>query len=203
MLSVKKIRVGKLKANSYVVGTQEECILIDPGSDKAEDLKLTKEAIGERTLRAIIITHAHFDHIDGAHYFFETPVYIHPKDLLTVKTQKILSKTFIGKTLILPEKILELKDEMRFGDIHFKVLHTPGHTKGGVCLLFDQFIFTGDTLFQGTYGRTDVGGNKEDMLASLQKLAQLDETLVVYPEHGRSTTIAKEKSWIKNVQIGL
>jgi len=92
---------------------------------------------------------------------------------------------------------------MSFGTIHFKVLHTPGHTKGGVCLLFEHFIFTGDTLFQGTYGRTDVGGNKEDMRTSLQMLAQLDETLVVYPGHGRSTTIANEKSWIKDVQIGL
>lgn len=198
MLSVKNIRIGELKSNCYVVGNEKECIVIDPGSDTKDDMSLIKKAIGKRKLLAVLITHAHFDHIDGAH-LFNVPVYVHEEDVKDMKQQQVLSKVFIGKQLTLPQKLETLKDKMSFGDISFTVLHTPGHTPGGVCFLFDKFIFTGDTLFKGTYGRTDVGGNDKDIKASLKMLAALPSELVAYPGHGRPTTIGKEKDWIKNI----
>jgi hydroxyacylglutathione hydrolase len=199
MLDIKNLRVGELKSNSYVVGNDKECILIDAGSERERDLQITRKAIGTRKLHAIIITHAHFDHIDGAHCF-DVPVFLHKEDLANIKEHNIISKAFTGKELTLPKELKELKEHMTFGALTFTVIHTPGHTKGGVCLLFDNCIFTGDTLFKGTYGRTDVGGNKQDIMTSLHKLATLPNTLTVYPGHGLPTTIGNEKDWIENMQ---
>ncbi|GHT39398.1 hypothetical protein AGMMS49593_10140 [Endomicrobiia bacterium] len=92
-----------------------------------------------------------------------------------------------------PDMLLEDNQKVKLSFASFKVMHTPGHTKGGICLLFDGFLITGDTLFAGTIGRTDFdGGDYEEMTSSLSKIKNLDPSLIIYPGHGSSTTLANE-----------
>jgi glyoxylase-like metal-dependent hydrolase (beta-lactamase superfamily II) len=95
-----------------------------------------------------------------------------------------------------PDILLEDNQEIKLSFATFKVLHTPGHTKGSICLLFDGFLITGDTLFAGTVGRTDLdGGSSEEMFVSLSKLKKLNPSLVIYPGHGIETTLANELNY--------
>lgn len=200
MLKIENLRIGELKANCYIIGNDKECIVVDPGSDAIKDLELIKKIIDGRNCKAIILTHSHFDHIDGAHAFEQITTYTHVEEIKTLKSQQVISKMFTGKTLILPKKVSELEKHMKFGKIEFEVIHTPGHTKGGVCLLFNnKFMLTGDTLFKETYGRTDVGGNDKEMYASLQMLAEMNDEIIIYPGHGRSTILGNEKRWIREL----
>ncbi|MCA9478395.1 MAG: MBL fold metallo-hydrolase [Nanoarchaeota archaeon] len=193
-LTIKRIEQRPIGTNCYIISDGRGSIVIDPGSEV--DIPSIKESI-RGDLYAVILTHLHFDHSAAAH-LLDAPLYLHEKELEDIEMQKRLTLQALGRPLILPEEIHHLKEEETFGDIHFKVLHTPGHTKGGSCLLFDDFLITGDTLFAGTYGRTDLGGNDKDMDSSLRFLAQLPEELVVYPGHGEPTTIKEEKKWILN-----
>jgi len=195
-LSIKIIEQEPIGTNCYIISDGKGSIVIDPGSEI--DIPAIKDAITGK-LHAIILTHLHYDHSAASH-LFESPVYIHKNELEDIKLQNILSQRALQRDFIKPKNLQFLKDEMTFGNISFKVIHTPGHTKGGVCLLFEKFIITGDTLFAQTYGRTDIGGNDEDMLQSLLKLAQLHPNLIVYPGHGQATTISAEKQWILNIK---
>ena len=119
------------------------------------------------------------------------------KDIKNINTQKDLSEFAIQRNLLIPKTIISFKEFMKIGSFEFRVIHTPGHTKGSVCFLFDKFIITGDTLFQGTYGRTDLpGGSHKEIVQSLQILNSLNQKLIVYPGHGPKTSISDEKEWI-------
>lgn len=194
-LKISKIVQRPIGTNCYIITDGVGSIVIDTGSEI--DAPLIKKAIvGE--LYAVVLTHLHYDHCAGAH-LFEVPVYVHKSELKDIEFQHQLAKQSMGHELILPQfKFLEEKHS--FGNISFEVIHTPGHTKGGVCLLFEKFIITGDTLFAQNYGRTDIGGNNNDMIRSLLKLASLDSNLVAYPGHGEPTTIGAEKSWIQKIE---
>lgn len=195
MMDVNTIVVGALQENCYVVIQGDSALLVDPGSEKDKDIEKIKEVIGDKKLLAVILTHNHFDHIAGVHKF-DVPVYMHQSDIDTVKDQKLLSLYAIQRPLVLPDKFLPLNERMEIGPFLFQVIHTPGHTHGGVCLLFKDFIFTGDTLFKSNHGRTDLGGSMQNITNSLKLIASLPANLTVYSGHGPSTTIKDEKGWI-------
>jgi hydroxyacylglutathione hydrolase len=154
------------------------------------------------TLKMIVSTHGHWDHIgDNARVAEHTGALIaaHPLDAhrLTNPSGKYLPYEILPSV---PAVELQEGGEIRFGSLRLEVLHTPGHTEGSVCLLDRESgrLYSGDTLFNGSFGRVDLpGGSPEAMVASLDRLHRLDETLTVLPGHGGATTIKAEKPWIE------
>jgi len=193
---VNKIVVGEVKANCYVIGCEEtkKIVIIDPG-DEPEKIK---KIIGEKNLKPEIIinTHGHIDHI-SANDAFGLPVYIHRLDAEFLKEpDKNLSTFFaVPYTCNCETRLLEDGDVIEVGKLTFTVIHTPGHTPGGICLKTDNVVFTGDTLFCNGVGRTDfTGGSEEKLFKSIrEKLFILSDETVIYPGHGPSSTIGKEK----------
>ncbi|MCW3993780.1 MAG: MBL fold metallo-hydrolase [Candidatus Bathyarchaeota archaeon] len=194
--------VGRFLTNCYVVGCEQtkESIIIDPGFDEVE-VERAFEFIDSNALmlKLIVNTHGHPDHTCGNGVVtkrFHTPILIHEYDAHMVgKTSNKIAELF-GFEIFSPpaDMLLHNGDMVKFGKITLKVIHTPGHSRGSVSLLGEKEVFTGDTLFAGSIGRTDFPeSSKSEMSRSLRKLANLPNHLVVYPGHGPITTIAKEK----------
>ncbi|MFA5146351.1 MAG: MBL fold metallo-hydrolase [Candidatus Omnitrophota bacterium] len=188
--------VGPMDVNCYLLAdpkTREAC-LIDPGAEP-DRLKrsLNKKGL---TLRFIINTHGHGDHI-AANGCFDAPVYIHhlDKDFLT-DPEKNLSE-YIGFPVRSPEakRLLSDGDEVMLGGVRLEILHTPGHTPGSISIRWEGAVFTGDALFAGSVGRTDFAyGDGALLLRSIKsKLLVLDDDVAVLPGHGESSTIGEEK----------
>jgi len=189
--------VGPTQTNCYLIGcdTSKEAAIIDPGGDP----DIIKKALEERGLSAkfIINTHGHADHI-GANQYFNLPVYIHKEDAdFLADPEKNLSSVF-GWDLRLPkaDRLLDEGDVIEIGGITLKVLHTPGHTPGGISLLTENIAFTGDTLFADGVGRTDFQYSDEAALfkAIKEKLLTLPDDTIIYPGHGPSSTIGRERA---------
>jgi glyoxylase-like metal-dependent hydrolase (beta-lactamase superfamily II) len=196
------ITVGPIRANCYLVYDEntKEAMVVDPG---AEGARIHKEiARLELKVKYLVNTHGHHDHIGGNQYLREAtgaPVCIHKADSLMISSpQKNLSFFFAGQQVSSPEPYQDLEegDILEFGGLRFKVLHTPGHSPGGICLVGHGVCFSGDTLFAESIGRTDLpGGSTEELFTSIRgKLFILAETTVVYPGHGSQTTIGHEKT---------
>jgi hydroxyacylglutathione hydrolase len=194
--TVDRLEVGPLAANCYIIthiATKDAC-LIDPGGEPKRISDFIKK--NGLTPKFIINTHGHGDHILGNGYF-GVPVYIHrlDKDFLTDPGLN-LSGMF-GLSLKTPKasKLLEDEDKVRLNSLEFEILHTPGHTPGGISVKLDGVVFTGDTLFAGSVGRTDLpDGDERGLLDSIRKkLFTLDEETVIYPGHGQESTIGIEK----------
>lgn len=194
MIKIKKIVSGVLAENCYVVYDSEnlQAVIIDPGEDGE---KVIFELVKYKLKPEMIInTHGHYDHVlsdDQIRLKFEIPLAIHRYELETVvNTSNLLNFSY---SVRMPEIILEDDQEVKLTFTTFKVIHTPGHTKGSICLLFRDFLITGDTLFAGTIGRTDlIGGSYGEILDSLSKIKRLNPSLVIYPGHGSKTTLANE-----------
>ena len=156
-------------------------------------------------MAAIINTHAHYDHIGSVKYLqnkLNILFYLHSLDEKTLKSANLLRIIFEGKLSIpIPQVniyIDQLENTFFIGDIFVKVLHTPGHTPGSICLVIENYIFTGDTLMKGLFGRTDLpGGNMKHLLSSLEKLLNLPGHTVIYPGHGSKTLLKNECDNIK------
>jgi len=199
-LKVLTLKTGYMAANAYIVYTENkpEAVIIDPGDDIELIMDLIKEH--ELKLEKILLTHGHFDHIGAVKDLKEetgAQVAIHKQeaDFLT-DPNKNLSYIINRQIVQDPADIfLEDGDLIRVADMEFKVLHTPGHTEGGVCYKLGKVLFTGDTLFEGSVGRTDLsGGSYEQLMSSIrEKLLVLDDDHLVYPGHGRQTTIGRER----------
>ena len=176
---LEKVVVGPLQTNCYILGSKatSEAIVIDPGAQPQEIKNQLKKH--HLKIKCIVNTHAHFDHV-GANDQFFAPVYIHQLDA------KILNSR---------ASYLENGQKIKAGDISLTVIHTPGHTPGGICLNQGKFCFTGDTLFAQGVGRTDFAyGSQEDLFNSIRdKLFTLPDELVIYPGHGPSSTIGEER----------
>ncbi|MBO5868235.1 MAG: MBL fold metallo-hydrolase [Oscillospiraceae bacterium] len=180
--------LGAYQTNCYLVGhTEGECVLIDPGFE-AEWLLATMEKLEMKPV-AIFLTHGHFDHVGGVKTIAEKtgcPVYIHA-------AEATLPAEFTAGELYYTHTYGE-GDVIDMAGLEFQVLHTPGHTPGSVCLRCGQFLFSGDTLFAGSIGRTDFpGGHWNDIRASLWRLRSLQGDYRVLPGHGEETTLEEER----------
>lgn len=194
--------VGPLACNCYVVGdaATKQAIVIDPGGDADQ---LAEEISGrELTITAIVATHAHFDHIIGAERLRAltgAPFRMHPSDAPLLPWMQESGRLFLGVDLPPPPDIdtpATEGDSLTAGGARFAVLHTPGHSPGSISLATDGALFSGDTLFAGSIGRTDLpGGDTQALLDAVRaKLYVFDDDLDVYPGHGPATTIGREKA---------
>lgn len=193
--------VGPLQCNCYVVGDPDarRAIVVDPGGD-ADDIVDAVASHG-LTVTAIVATHAHFDHVVAAERvraLTGAPFRLHPDDRPVLDWLQESGRLFLGVELPPPPEVdaaLEEGDVVRAGDVGLEVLHTPGHSPGSVCLVGDGVVFSGDTLFASSVGRTDLpGGDGDALLAAIRdKLFALDDDLKVLPGHGFATTLGVER----------
>ena len=192
---IKTIPVGHLETNCYIVTDENTlgCAVIDPGDESNTIMDYLED--NRLSCKAILLTHGHYDHttaVPALHRVYpQADIYIHQADA-----------NGAGSTLFpLTGEVDDLKlydegDVIRLGDHEIQVLHTPGHSPGSVTLKVEDVLFTGDTLFAGSCGRTDLpGGDPMEMLASLRRLGRLEGDYTVYPGHMDSTTLAREKQY--------
>ena len=184
-------------SNLYIVSQNNSAIIID-SSGSANFYQKVQDYIDNNglDLKAVLLTHGHFDHIALGHlYQGKTPIYIHKADSHMLYTDKNYAKMF--RYAVKPFKadvLLEGDEQLDFGGIKVQVIHTPGHSPGSVCYVIDNNIFSGDTLFQGDIGRTDLeGGDYDQIIQSIQKLFLLKGDYNVYPGHGEPTTLRYEQ----------
>ena len=195
--------VGSLFTNCYLIICQktEEAAIIDPGFHSQNEAEKIFKLIQEHSLKMkyIINTHGHPDHICGNSIVkqkFNTPILIHKNDAHMLGEKSRKTAQFFGFTNPSPEadKLLHDGDTIKIGETILRVMHTPGHTQGSISLLGEKEVFTGDTLFMGSIGRTDFPeSSHKAMQHSLKKLAHLPNHFIVYPGHGPTTTIGEEK----------
>jgi glyoxylase-like metal-dependent hydrolase (beta-lactamase superfamily II) len=206
---IKKLAVGPIMANCFIVGCREtrEAAVIDPGDEANRILLALAEA--KLTVKHIIHTHGHFDHV-GANKRMKAatgaPILIHALDapMLSTLSRSAAAWGMSAEDSPSPDRTIDEGDVIRFGSISFQVIHTPGHTLGGVSLLADGCLFVGDTLFAGSVGRTDFpGGDFDTLRSSIQKkLFTLGDEVKVFTGHGPETTIGEEKRHNPFVGLG-
>ena len=197
---IKKLEVGPIMANCFILGCEstKEAVVIDPGDDA--DRILMELAKAGLKVKYLINTHGHFDHVGANKRMKEVTgaeLAIHPDDepMLNELSRSAMMFGLSAENSPPPDIRLNHGDEIRFGKITLKVIHTPGHSRGGICLYTQGHLFAGDTLFAGSIGRTDLNGGDYDTLISSikEKLLVLEPDTVVYTGHGPETTIANEK----------
>jgi glyoxylase-like metal-dependent hydrolase (beta-lactamase superfamily II) len=200
--------VGPIATNVHILADQRsrEAIAIDTATPS---LAWIVDELDARawTLKLIVTTHGHWDHIgDNAAVAAHTgaEIAVHPLDRERLERPQPLSSPFEIPPSI-PAVELAEGGVIRFGEIRLRVLHTPGHTEGSVCLLDDDagFLYSGDTLFAAGWGRVDLpGGDADAMVESLSRLAGLEDRIAVFPGHGAATTIGRERAWLELVRDG-
>jgi glyoxylase-like metal-dependent hydrolase (beta-lactamase superfamily II) len=206
-LKVKTFVIGPLNTNCYVVYEDREAIIIDVGGDPTPIINF----LDSKSIRPklILATHGHFDHVLGVNILkkkYSIPFMIHSKDVNILKNIKEVVKNLIemyGVKNVLgtldyvenlePDSTFKEEFIISVENISLKILETPGHTLGSSCFLGHDVLFSGDTLFKGSIGRMDFGGDDKLMKISLRKLKELPDNLIVYPGHGPVTTLGYEK----------
>jgi glyoxylase-like metal-dependent hydrolase (beta-lactamase superfamily II) len=206
---IQKLAVGPIMANCFIVGCKEthEAAVIDPG-DEADRILLAL-AQAKLTVKQIINTHGHFDHV-GANKRMKAatgaPILIHALDapMLSMLSRSAAAWGMSAEDSPSPDRTIDEGDEIRVGLLRLQVIHTPGHTPGGVSLIADGYVFVGDTLFAGSVGRTDFpGGDFDTLKSSIQKkLFALGDEVRVFTGHGPETTIGEEKRYNPFVGLG-
>lgn len=165
---VDSVITGVLDENCYIISKDNECLVVDPGSD----YPLIKEKIGDKKVLGILITHSHFDHVGALRNF------------LTKRSIKIYKKSMVDEN-----------EEIEIGPFKFKCFYTPGHAVDQIAFYFEEnnSLFSGDFIFKESIGRCDLpGGNLKDMKESIKVLKEFNNETVIYPGHGESTTIGYE-----------
>ena len=198
MVKVKKIITGQIEANCYIVYDCDslKAVIVDPGEDGEKIIKETES--GGFIPEMVINTHGHYDHVlsdELIRRHFNIPLAAHKDEVAMLADPNRNASAMFGEPESISTPEIQLNDgqKVKLSFAEFSVIHTPGHTKGGVCLDFGGFLITGDTLFAGTIGRTDFpGGSYEEIMASLEKIKKLKPDIVIYPGHGSSTTLANE-----------
>jgi glyoxylase-like metal-dependent hydrolase (beta-lactamase superfamily II) len=191
---IKRLVVGSLSANCYIVGSNGKGMVIDPGGH-AEEINRAITA-SSLEIKIIVLTHGHSDHIAALRDVQEktgAEVAIHGEDADFLETSSQFGISY--RTPHPPDRLLREGDTIDTGDMSFTVIHTPGHTPGSICLLSDNRVFTGDTLFYKGIGTTLMpGSSRRQLLESIKTrlMVLLDDT-IVYPGHGRETTIGAER----------
>ena len=190
MLKIHTLTLGMYQTNTYIIHEEnsKSCCVIDPGY-QANTILEKLDSLG-LTLDAILLTHGHFDHVGAVKDLAadtDCRVFLCADDAL-------LPPMFTAGKLYYTDTYTE-GSILNIAGLYIHVLHTPGHTPGSVCLLVDDVIFSGDTLFEGSCGRTDIGGDWATIQKSLKRLAAMEADFTVYPGHGGSTTLAQEKRY--------
>ena len=192
------IPVGPLGVNCYIVykTDSDKALVIDPGGDFSLIQSVLKE--NKLTAGAVLITHCHFDHIMATSEFnkLKVPVYMSENDVSFINSNGNLAKYFGVKFIpfVVDNRLIE--GFLTVCGLEICVYETPGHTKGSVCIRIGNALFTGDTLFKGTIGRTDFfGGNVNQMMSSLGRLKRYPGEFKVYPGHGGSTQLSYERQF--------
>lgn len=195
-LILKRFTLGPLDNNTYLVysPSSRQAFLVDAPSDSEK----IKEFIDQQELKLlfILLTHAHFDHIAGLNEW-DVPFYLSAKDLTLLDDERYNGSFLFGSHVLVKRRPLFFNENLtlKFGLNQIKVIHTPGHTPGSVCFQIAEWLFSGDTLFFGSVGRTDFPlSSHQDLIDSINnKLLKLADSINVYPGHGPETTIAREK----------
>lgn len=195
---LEKIVVGPIETNCYLLAdsSTRQALIVDPGETPDRIIK----KLEYKTLKpiAIVNTHGHADHIMGNQALksvYKIPVYIHENDNEFLTDPELNYSQYAGGGFTLPPADIKLKegDIIPVGGLSVRVYFTPGHTPGGICLLCEDLLFTGDTLFCGSIGRTDLpGGNEETLNNSLKLFAKLPKNLKILPGHGPECTLEEE-----------
>ncbi|MBR5736371.1 MAG: MBL fold metallo-hydrolase [Bacteroidales bacterium] len=196
--------VNSLRECLYVLSSEsKECVIVDPGCQNDRERARVEEYLETEGLRpvCILLTHAHFDHVLSLGWFagkYGIPAVMSAADSDLLSKLRQYTNLF-GMEYIPTDRVtfryVSDGEEISYAGFTFKVIATPGHTEGGICYLeqAEKILFTGDTLFEGSIGRTDFEeSGEEDMCISLEKLKRLDKDIAVYPGHGYSTTIGEE-----------
>lgn len=200
-MKIEHFVVGMVGTNCYFAVNEEtkECLIIDPGDNA--DLLAGKIADGGYTPMAVLLTHGHFDHImgvEGLRTQFDIPVYVHEDDAEMLERPQLNAGAMIGASVsVKADRTVRDGDVLNLAGMEIHVLHTPGHTPGGVCYYFpkEEVVFSGDTLFCESVGRTDLpGGSMSALIRSVrEKVLKLPDLTIVYTGHGEPTKIGDEK----------
>lgn len=198
-MEIKALVLGNIEVNCYLVSTDKAAVVIDPGYRSIEALEFLQNATDKE--RLILLTHGHFDHIgfaDELSAITNTKIAIGEKDAPALEDNNVNLSALFGMPIstFSADILLSDKDEISVGDLTFKVMHTPGHTVGGVCYLCEDILFSGDTLFEGSIGRTDFpGGDFETLKNSIKRIYALPNDTVLLSGHGDQTTVLNEKRY--------
>ena len=197
-LKVERIVVGQLSTNCYVVEGGNSCVIIDPGDNSKKILEYARSICGNPV--AVISSHGHFDHLLAAREVadaLQIPFCIHEKDANTIRdTWGITTNFGIAEDPPTADVLLNGTETWDLGNQELEIIHTPGHTRGSICLRIGKHLFSGDLLFNGSIGRTDFGGNSQDMIRSLELVSKMKPDTLVHPGHGPDTKIADERETI-------
>ena len=187
MLQIQTLPLGYLQTNCYILEGDGGCLVIDPG----DEANVVVHCLGNRKLEAILLTHGHFDHVGAVKDLVaetDCRVFLHSDELS-------LPQAMTAGALYHTDSYAD-GDVLNLCGLEISVLHTPGHTPGSVCLCCEDAMFSGDTLFAGSIGRTDFPGSSPAQMAkSLQRLKSLTKNYTVYPGHGEATTLDEEKRY--------
>lgn len=193
---IRRVVIGPIETNCWIAGCPESGlgIVVDPGGNTAP-LGAIMTGLGITELMAVVNTHGHFDHVWG-NGELGVPTMIHRLDapMLSHACETAASYGFSITPPPAPSRLLDDADEIRVGSLCFTVIHTPGHSPGSICLLGHGLLFSGDTVFKGSIGRTDLpGGDYRQIARSIrERIVPLPETLRVLPGHGPETTLKRE-----------
>ena len=199
-MKLETLPIGQYQENIYILHEDGHVLIIDPGRFPAE----IRRHIGpQETVDGIILTHGHSDHtgaVDDLAEALDCPVYMHHRD------QPLTDPSFrrtAGAEAPVYTALQDLPEgELQVGTFALQIYHTPGHSAGSVLVRYKNHLFTGDTLFAGSVGRTDLyGGDEDELIASLRFIKTLPHDLAVYPGHGPASTIARELKWNPYLQF--
>lgn len=196
-MGIKRFTIGAFETNTYLITKNDRAVIVDPGLDFESIL----DEVSKYKIEAILITHAHVDHIDGCGYI-DAPIYVGKEDLVNFSDlSRSLYKMCGMKPSFDPKKLklIAVNDNeiINLESFSFKTIHTPGHTDGSCCYLFFDNLFSGDTLFKNSIGRIDFPtGSAKKMKESLNKIVKMfPDNIKVYPGHDEKTTIKDEKKY--------
>ena len=188
-MNIHTLTLGDYRTNTYILQNGSRCAVIDPGYEPETVLSFLRQKA--LTVDAILLTHGHFDHVGAVRALAaetDCKVYLHEAELS-------MPPMMTAGPLYYTDTYGE-GDTAAAAGLAVHVLHTPGHTPGSVCLIAEDTMFSGDTLFAGSCGRTDLpGGSWQDILRSLKRLSKLEKDYTVLPGHGESTSLAREKRY--------